>query len=69
MRESRNTTIAQVLNPKIMTSWMLRASFMARQMVSPTDCVEWNESESDRMCATSWERRVWIMYSAVRAIT
>ena len=33
----RKKRTAHVRMPKIITSWMLRASLIARQMLSPTD--------------------------------
>ncbi len=34
----RKISEAHVCTPKIITSWMLRASLIARQMLSPIDC-------------------------------
>ena len=49
MMISRKKSTAHVRMPKIITSWMLRASLIARQIVSPTDWFAWKRSDSGRM--------------------
>jgi len=43
-----------------MTSWIDRASLIARKMSSPTDVLAKYRSDSVRRWATSRDRRVWI---------
>ena len=61
MSTRRKMTTAHVRTPRMRTSWMLRASLMARQIESPTDWLAWKRSDRDRMCDTSRDRRSWIM--------
>ena len=64
---SWNNGSTQAWTPKIMTSWMALASFMARKIMSPVERVAWKPSERARRWASILPRSVWIMYSAVRA--